>query len=174
MEHELVIPAGEKKEIVIVHSSPESVKRVIRLAGDGAEVNVEEIFMSSNVQSNLTIIHDAVRTKSRVNTRGIVGKNQNAVSHAKVVIPKHGQLSDTFVSQHFLLLDESAQAEAIPSLEIEADDVKASHAATISPLDPEKIFYMTSKGLSVKEARKLIIQGFLKLPRGYEDLTWQE
>ena len=54
MEHELVIPAGEKKEIVIVHSSPESVKRVIRLAGDGAEVNVEEIFMSSNVQSNLT------------------------------------------------------------------------------------------------------------------------
>jgi len=174
MEHELVIPAGEKKEIVIVHSSPESVKRVIRLAGDGAEVNVEEIFMSSNVQSNLTIIHDAVRTKSRVNTRGIVGKNQNAVSHAKVVIPKHGQLSDTFVSQHFLLLDESAQAEAIPSLEIEADDVKASHAATISPLDPEKIFYMTSKGLSEKEARKLIIQGFLKLPIGYEDLTWQE
>jgi len=171
--NELIIPAGQKQHVVLVHDNPETVQRVIRLAGEGAEVVVDEIFVSGNVQSDLTVIHDAMRTKSRVNTRGIVGKNQNTVAHARVVIPKHGQLSDSFVGQHFLLLDDSAQAEAIPSLEIEADEVKASHAATISPLDSEKIFYLTSRGVSESEARKLLIQGFLKLPEGYEDLKWQ-
>ena len=170
---ELLIPAGEKRNVVLVHDNPENAERVIRLAGEGAEVHVEEIFMSGNVQSRLTIIHDAMRTVSRVNTRGVVGKNQSNLSHAKIIIPKHGQLSDSFVSQHFLLLDDSAQAEAVPSLEIEADEVKAAHAATVSPLDPEKVFYMASRGVPEAEARKLIIQGFLKLPKGYEDLKWQ-
>ncbi len=170
---ELVVPAGEKKQIVFVHDTSKNVEYVIRLAGEGAEVLVDEIFINGNVQSKLTIIHDAVRTVSRVNTRGVVGKAQSTASHAKVIIPKHGQLSDSFVSQHFLLLDESAQAEAIPSLEIEADEVKASHAATVSPLDVEKLFYMMSKGIAKKEARKMIIEGFLKLPKGYEHVVDQ-
>jgi Fe-S cluster assembly scaffold protein SufB len=169
------IKAGEKSHIVLVHHGSESEQRVIRLAGEGAEVVVDEIFMSGNVRSQLTIVHDARRTKSRVNARGVVGKAENTVSHAKVVIPKHGQLSDSFVEQKFLLLDGSAQAEAVPSLEIEADEVKASHSATISPLDAEKMFYLASRGVSDSEARKLIIEGFLKLPEGHEHLLekWQ-
>lgn len=170
--NELTIPAGQKQHVVFVHDNPETVQHVIRLAGEGAEVVVDEIFISGSVQSNLTVIHDAVRTKSRVNARGVVSNAQNVVSHAKVVIPKHGQFSDSFVKQRFLLLDDSAQAEAIPSLEIEADNVKASHSTTISQLDAEKIFYLTSRGISESEARKLIIQGFLNLPEGYEG-TWQ-
>ncbi len=162
---ELIIPAGEKRQIVLVHNSSESEQRVIRLAGEGAEVQIEEIFVSGNAQSNITVIHDAFRTKSRINARGVVEKGQITVSHAKVIIPKHGQLSDSFVSQHFLLLDEGAEVEAIPSLEIEADEVKASHAATFSPLDAEQIFYLKSRGVSEPEARKLIIEGFLKIPR---------
>jgi Fe-S cluster assembly protein SufD len=175
MMHELIVPAGERKHVVLVHDKPESSQRVIRLSGEGSEVNVDEIFIEGSVKSNLTIVHDAFRTKSRVNIRGVVGKAQNVLSHAKVVIPKHGQLSDSFVEQHFLLLDESSEAEAVPSLEIEADDVKASHAASVAPLDPEKIFYMTARGVSEGYARKLIIQGFLKLPIGYEHLLekWQ-
>jgi Fe-S cluster assembly scaffold protein SufB len=170
MMHELVIPAGDKRHLVFVHDSSESAQRVIRLAGEGAEVCVDEIFLDGSVQSNLTIVHDAMRTVSRVNTRGVVRKAKHVLSHAKVVIPKHGQLSDSFVSQNFLLLDESAQADALPSLEIEADEVKASHAATVSPIDAEKVFYLTSRGVSEEEARRLIIEGFLKLPGGYEHL----
>lgn len=174
MMEEIVIPAGEKREIVLVHSAPESTERVIRLAGEGAEVQIEEIFLV-NAQSNVVVIHDAMRTKSRVNVRGIVRKG-HTVSHAKIIIPKHGQLSDSFVTQHFMLLDESAEAEAIPSLEIEADEVKASHAATIAPLDENKIFYLKSRGIKESDARKLIIEGFLNLPKSYEHLVgeWQE
>lgn len=169
---ELIIPAGGKKRVVLVHNSPENEQRVIRLAGEGAELELDEIFTSGNVQSSVTVVHDALRTKSRINARGVVGKGQKIVSHAKIVIPKHGQLSDSFVKQEFLLLDESAEAEAVPSLEIEADEVKASHAAAISPIDAEKLFYMKSRGIPESDAIKLIIEGFLKIPRGYEHL-WQ-
>lgn len=171
IEHELVIPAGEKREIVLVHTVPEASKRVIRLTGEGAEVQIEEIFFA-NVQSNIVVIHDAMRTKSRINARGIVSKGHTS-SHVKIIIPKHGQLSDSFVKQNFMLLDESAEAEAIPSLEIEADEVKASHSATIAPLDENKIFYLKSRGIPESEARKLIIESFLKIPENYEHLKWQ-
>ncbi len=169
IEHELIIPAGEKREIVLVHAVPETSRRVIRLAGEGAEVVLHEIFVSGNVNSDVVVIHDAMRTKSRVNARGVVSKAQKTISHAKIIIPKHGQLSDSFVSQHFMLLDESAEAEAVPSLEIEADEVKASHTATISPLDENKIFYLKSRGIPGVEARKLIIDSFLKIPEGHNE-----
>ena len=165
---ELTIPAGERKEIILIHDTPENTKQVIRLAGEGAEVHINEIFISADVQSNLEVIHDARNTVSRIHSRGIAGKLTSA--HAKVIIPKHAQLSDTFVSQDFLVLDKNAKIDAVPSLEIEADEVKAAHSATISPLDPEKIFYMTSRGMPEKQARDMIIEGFLKLPKGYEHL----
>lgn len=172
---EIVVNENEKKDIMIVHSSPESEKRVIRLAGPGAEVQVDEIFLSGQVTSSLVIVHDALRTVSRVRTRGVVGKGQSVFAHATVIIPKHAQLSDSFVSQKFMLLDKSSRAEAIPSLEIEANEVKASHAATISPIDHEKLFYLMARGLSHTDASKLIIEGFLKLPKEYEHVlaVWQ-
>jgi len=82
-------------------------------------------------------------------------------------------LSDSFVTQNFMLLDENAEAEAIPSLEIEADEVKASHSATVAPLDENKIFYLKSRGIPESEARKLIIESFLNLPENYEHIQWQ-
>jgi Fe-S cluster assembly protein SufD len=167
--NEIIIPAGEKREIVLIHKFPESEKKIIRLAGEGAEVVLQEIFLAGNVKSDVVVIHDAVRTKSRVNARGVVQKGQGTISHAKVVIPKHGQLSDSFVSQHFMLLDDSSQAEAVPSLEIEADEVKASHAATISPIDENKIFYLKSRGIPEADARKLVIDSFLKIPEGHNE-----
>ncbi|MBS3125509.1 SufD family Fe-S cluster assembly protein [Candidatus Woesearchaeota archaeon] len=175
MMDELIISANEKRDVVLIHDRPESGQRVIRLVGPGAEVRVEEIFLSGDVTSNLVIVHDAMRTVSRVKTRGVVGKGQSVFAHAKVIIQKHAQLSDSFVSQKFMLLDKTSKAEAIPSLEIEADEVKASHAATISPLDQEKLFYVMARGLSYVDASKLLIEGFLELPRNYEHFfaTWQ-
>ncbi len=129
-------------------------------------------FHGDNISSNLVIVHDARRTTSRVNCRGVVDKDKKVFANAKIVIPKHAQLSDSFVSQKFMLLDKTAKAEAIPSLEIEANEVKASHSAIIAPLDYEKIFYMMSKGLSYKDACLLLVEGFLQIPEEYKQL-WQ-
>lgn len=173
MMQELIIKVNEKRKIVLVHDTSESAERVIRLAGEGAEVFVDEIFLGNNVASNLIIVHDAVRTVSRVNSRGVVDKNKTVFAHAKIIIPKHAQLSDSFVAQRFMLLDKTSKAEAIPSLEIEANEVKASHSAIVAPLDQEKVFYMMSKGLSYADACELLVEGFLQIPEEYQHL-WQK
>lgn len=170
MSQELIISANEKKKIVLVHNTPESEERIIRLAGKGAEVFVDEIFLDNNVVSKLVIVHDAMHTVSRVHSRGIVDKNKAVFANAKIIIPKHAQLSDSFVSQKFMLLDKTAKAEAIPSLEIEANDVKASHSAVVCPIDQEKIFYIMSRGHSYKDACALLIEGFLQIPEEYVHL----
>jgi Fe-S cluster assembly protein SufD len=70
-----------------------------------------------------------------------------------------------------LLLSGNARADSLPRLEIEADDVKCSHGATIGELDSEATFYLMSRGLSRTQAERLVVLGFLgevlsKLPLG--------
>jgi len=58
------------------------------------------------------------------------------------------------------LLSQDAKADAIPGLEIKTNEVKATHSASVAPLDEEKIFYIMSRGLSMDEAKKQIVFGF--------------
>jgi Fe-S cluster assembly protein SufD len=77
------------------------------------------------------------------------------------VIEKNAQQTKSFLRENVLLLSPNAKAEAIPNLEIEANDVKCSHAATISNISDEEVFYLMSRGISRKEAEELIVEGFL-------------
>ena len=157
---ETVLVRGEKRRVRIVHDSFEIEERVFILAGEGAEIEIDEVFTSPS-DSRIRVVHSAPRTKSLINTRGVVDKSQAAIAHACVVIPKSSYLCESSVSQRFLLLDCTARAEAIPSLEIEASEVKASHECAIAPIDESKIFYAESRGLSRGDAKKLLIDAFL-------------
>lgn len=81
-------------------------------------------------------------------------------------IHKNAQIIDSHLSHHTLLLSPDAKVKTVPSLEIEADDVKAGHSATIGRIDDEMLFYLKSRGIGEKEAKALLVQGFIK-----EDLT---
>src|SRR4029079_17856870 len=59
-----------------------------------------------------------------------------------------------------LVLTEGASAESIPNLEIEANDVKCSHASTVGPIDDEQLYYLESRGIPPEEAERLIVLGF--------------
>ena len=59
-------------------------------------------------------------------------------------------------------MSDEASANAKPNLEVFADDVKASHGATVGRLDEEELFYLRSRGLDLEQARKWLIQGFCK------------
>ena len=59
-----------------------------------------------------------------------------------------------------LVLSDKAHTDSIPRLEIEADDVKASHGATIGQVDPEQMFYLKTRGLDLATAERLLIDGF--------------
>lgn len=155
---ELVVKSGELKQLVIVHESPDTTEQVIRLQKN-AEIVIDEIFLA-NAKSKIKVIHEA-GSKSLIKSRGVVSKGV-LQAHATIVIPKDAQRCESFVSQKFVLLDKSAVADVVPALEIEASDVKAGHASSIAPLDEEKVFYLTSRGISEQDAKKLLIEGLLQ------------
>ena len=72
------------------------------------------------------------------------------------------QQTDAFQESRNLLLSPEAHADAIPGLEILADDVRCTHAAAIAQVDKEQLFYLTSRGLDEAGAKTLVIEGFLE------------
>ena len=71
------------------------------------------------------------------------------------------QQTDAFQECRNLLLTKRAHADAIPGLEILANDVRCTHAAAIAQIDPDQLFYLRSRGLGDAAARRLVIEGFL-------------
>jgi Fe-S cluster assembly protein SufD len=61
-----------------------------------------------------------------------------------------------------IVLSEHAKADAIPNLEIEANDVRCGHAASVGPVDDEALFYLESRGIAREEAERLIVTGFFR------------
>jgi Fe-S cluster assembly protein SufD len=76
-------------------------------------------------------------------------------------VDKGAQRTDAFQDCRNLLLSKRAHADAIPGLQIEADDVACTHAAAVAQIDPDQLFYLTSRGLPAEQASELIVGGFL-------------
>lgn len=107
--------------------------------------------------------HLVGNNSGKVRIRGIAKNGANLKIEGMIKINKGSNKVDDFLDIRILLLDDKSAADAQPKLEIEANDVKASHAATVSKIDGEQIFYLTSKGMSRLDAEELIVKGFLSL-----------
>lgn len=93
---------------------------------------------------------------------GVVNDSASAYHEGMIKITKTGQLTNAYLKSAILLIGKNSQAESIPSLEIEANNVKASHSSSIGKPDSEQLFYLQSRGLSKSEAEKLLIEGFFE------------
>jgi Fe-S cluster assembly protein SufD len=72
----------------------------------------------------------------------------------------NAQNSDAYQAKRNILLNQHAHADSIPELEIEANDVRCTHGATVGPIDPEQIFYLMARGIPRVEAARVIVEGF--------------
>jgi Fe-S cluster assembly protein SufD len=79
----------------------------------------------------------------------------------KIEVARDAQKTDAEQSVKAMLLDRGATANAKPELEIFADDVKCAHGATVGELDPNQLFYLSSRGLPPADARALLLEGFV-------------
>ena len=79
-----------------------------------------------------------------------------------IKVDRDAQKTDGYQRDDNLILSESARADSIPGLEIEADDVKCSHGATAGRVDDEQVFYAQARGLTRKEAIRMIVSGFFQ------------
>jgi Fe-S cluster assembly protein SufD len=94
--------------------------------------------------------------------RGLISGRSSAVWRGMIKVDPGAQRTDAFQEARNLLLGKKAHADAIPGLEIEADDVRCTHAAAIAQIDKDQLFYLTSRGLGPAAAKQLIIEGFLE------------
>jgi Fe-S cluster assembly protein SufD len=141
------------------------VRMDTRLAGQGSEARVTGGYAgngSQHLDYDTTQVHAAPNTISDLAFLGVLADRSTAVWRGMIRVDEGAQGTDAFQECRNLLLSREAHADAIPGLEIEADDVRCTHAAAVAQLDREQLYYLRSRGLAEPAARSLIIEGFLQ------------
>ena len=141
------------------------VRMDTKLAGPGSEARVTGGYAGGpgqHLDFDTTQEHAAPNTNSDLAFRGVLAAGSTAVWRGMIKVDPGAQQTDAFQESRNLLLSTDAHADAIPGLEILADDVRCTHAAAIAQVDKEQLFYLTSRGLDEAAAKGLIIEGFLE------------
>ncbi len=104
--------------------------------------------------------HRALRTTSDLLFKGALKNKSRTVWQGMILVEPGAQQTDGFQANRNLLLDSDSRADSIPGLEIEADDVRCTHAATVGKVDEVEIFYLMARGITREVAVKMIVEGF--------------
>lgn len=135
----------------------------ISLAGENAEALLNGVCMLADkreAHSHVFMDHQAPHCRSYQLFKAVLNDFSRSSFEGKIMVRQAAQKTEAFQLNNNLLLNDHAHADSKPNLEIFADDVKASHGATVGQLDPEQLFYMKTRGFADEEAKNLLIYGF--------------
>ena len=141
------------------------VRMTTKLAGTGSEAKVTGGYAGGNSQHidyDTLQQHGAEHTTSDLAFRGVLAGKSSAVWRGMIKVDEGAQQTDAFQECRNMLLSTDAHADAIPGLEILADDVACTHAAAIAQVDKDQLFYLESRGLNEEASRSLVVEGFLQ------------
>jgi Fe-S cluster assembly protein SufD len=134
------------------------------LNGEGAESRMYGLLFGSEYQhfdSHTLHHHAASRTMSNIDFKVVLCDRAESAYTGLIRIEKGAKICEAYQENRNLLLNKGTIAETIPELEILNEDVKCTHGATIGPIDPMSVFYLTSRGIARDEAVRMIISGFV-------------
>ena len=133
--------------------------------GQGSTCSNLGVFLGrgkEHIDFTTNMYHNAENTTNNVLVDGILKDESSSVYRGLIKIEKQAQKTNSYLANHILKLGEKTLANSIPSLKIDANDVKASHGATVGQIDEEHMFYLMARGLSRQEAERLIVEGFFE------------
>lgn len=144
------------------------------LLGPGANSDMLGLYFGDDHQHfdhNTSQDHIAPNTSSDLLYKGALDHQSRSVFRGVLRVHPKAQKTDAYQTNRNLLLSDHARADSLPNLEIQADDVRCSHGATVGQLDAESRFYLMSRGLNREQAERLVVMGFLgevlsRLPLG--------
>lgn len=161
---ELILKENQEKILPLIWTQgSEEITINATLQGRGSRLSVfGAVFLSDKDELKITVNIDHVGQDTFSDTliKSVLTDQAVGNFYGLVKIKKGAKNTNTFFREDALLLSKQAKAEAIPSLEIDENEVKAGHASTVGPVDPEQLFYLTSKGIGQKEAKRLVVQGY--------------
>jgi len=148
----------------------------VALGGDYARLRSESLLAGDNAESDLMAVyfgdhtqmldfrtlqdHDAPNTRSDLLFKGAVEDQAHSVYSGLIRLRPDARKAVANQTNRNLVLTEGAGADSIPNLEIEANDVKCSHASAVGPIDEEQLYYLESRGVRPEDAERLIVLGF--------------
>jgi Fe-S cluster assembly protein SufD len=148
----------------------------VALGGDYARLRSESLLWGDNAESDLMAVyfgdhtqmldfrtlqdHDAPNTRSDLLFKGAVEDQAHSVYSGLIRLRPDARKAVANQTNRNLVLTEGAGADSIPNLEIEANDVKCSHASAVGPIDEDQLYYLESRGVRPEDAERLIVLGF--------------
>ena len=135
----------------------------IALAGENSEALLNKVWMleeKREAHAHILMDHQAPNCRSFQLFKGVLADFSRSSFEGKIMVRQPAQKTEAFQLNNNLLLNDHAHADSKPNLEIFADDVKASHGATVGQLDADQLFYLKTRGLSDEAAKNLLVYGY--------------
>ncbi|MFN2543260.1 MAG: Fe-S cluster assembly protein SufD [Actinomycetota bacterium] len=142
-----------RSEFESILAEPGGHSEMLGLFFAGAQQHVDHRTLQDHVAPNCT---------SNLLYKGALKEASRAIYSGWVHIRPNASRSDAFQTSRNLVLSEHAKADAIPNLEIENNEVRCGHAASVGPVEEDTLFYLQSRGIPREEAERLIVFGFFQ------------
>lgn len=152
-------------DVFLIGTSGGELDLKINLVNPGVQANIYGILIGCKHQSykvNTLSHHKKQETKSRVHIKGVFMDDSSLEYEGMIKIDYGAQLSDAYLKNDNLVIGDNAVINTSPQLEIEADDVSASHGVTISTIDELQEYYLQSRGLDKVLSTDLLVKGFVQ------------
>ena len=133
------------------------------LVGPGAKAELKGVYFGSGDQFfdfHTLQDHQVGNTTSDLLFKGALQDSARTVYAGLIRIEKGAARSDAYQANRNLILSDHAKATSIPMLEIDNNDVRCTHGATVGPVDPNHLFYLQSRGIPAMTAKRMVVQGF--------------
>ncbi len=135
------------------------------LNGRGSLAEGFEIFFTDarqryDFESNL--IHNSPDSTGSTQARGVLKGESQSIFKGMIKIVNAAKNSRSYLAHHAMILERTAKSDGIPGLEIDNNEVKATHSASVAQIDEEQLFYLMARGLSLDIAKKMVVLGFFE------------
>ena len=134
-----------------------------RLLGEGSESKIVGAFFGHDDQHfdvASRVWHEAEHTTADLVTRGVLDDEARSVYEGVQDVGREAWNTSSYQRENTLMLSDESEADASPKLIINNHDTEASHSATVGQVDQQDLFYMTSRGVSPRAARNMLVEGF--------------
>jgi Fe-S cluster assembly protein SufD len=135
----------------------------VKLNGSGAHADILGVYLmdrNQHIDNQVFVDHAKPDCTSNEMFKGILDDQASGVFNGHILVQKDAQRTNAYQNNKNILISDKAVIDSKPFLEIYADDVKCSHGATVGQLDSEALFYLRSRGISIENARMLLMYAF--------------
>jgi FeS assembly protein SufD len=135
------------------------------LNGRGSLAEGFEIFFTHGKQRydfETNLIHNSPDSTGSTQARGVLKGESQSIFKGMIKIVNAAKNARSYLAHHAMILERTAKSDGVPSLEIENNEVRATHSASVAQIDEEQLFYLMARGLSLDEARKMVVLGFFE------------